>query len=85
MQNDQAGMTRWVCWHPELGYLRFGSYSVAHASAAPDPRGCFTRRADAVVRQRGKFFCSNEPYWGSGVVVRRIRLTWEVLDGHDDE
>jgi hypothetical protein len=74
-----TGATKWICWHPDLGYLRFGSYNVGNASAEPDPRSCFSRRSDAEGRQRGTFYCRGKPYLGSGVVIRRVRMVWEVL------
>lgn len=59
------GLTLMACWHPELGYLRFNSYSTVTPSNEPDPRGCFSRRADAEMRQHTPSTSGRNPTRGT--------------------
>jgi hypothetical protein len=80
MPNSEGteGITRWACWHPDLGYLRFSSYAAASSSEHPDPRGCFTREKDADMRRKRTFFHQRQLYQGSSIKVRKIMWFWEV-------
>ena len=71
--------TRWVCWHPKLGFLRFGSYSAAVSSDSPDPRGCFAKEAHALARKMGTFWCGSTEYQGSTIEVKQIHFTWRAI------
>lgn len=74
-------ITRFVCWHPTHGYLRFKSYSEATGSPLPDPRGLFARRQDAERRQREGFWLGGKPVRGNEIEVRELRVSFEVVDG----
>jgi len=58
-------ITRWVCWHPESG-------------DAPDPRGTFTRRAEAEKRQKDRFWKGSVEYSGSDIQIKEVTFHWEA-------
>lgn len=75
------GQLKFVCWHPELGYLRFGSYSTATANKnVPDPRCLFSKESDAIKRTKEPFYCKSIQYAGSDIKIFQVRVHIEVLD-----
>lgn len=76
----QDTIERYACYHKELGYLRFKSYSQASVSSYPDPRGMFTKLSDAEKRRAQRFWVGNGSYKGERIIIRKIRLRAEVIE-----
>ena len=77
--SDTTHTDCWVCYHPDLGYLKFGSYKKVTRSPQPSPRGLFTKRRDAERRQKQYFSFAGSRYPGKEIQVRKLRLTFEVV------
>lgn len=69
---------KWVCWHPSLGFLTFGSYRQATVHKEPNPRGCFSKKRDAEKRTGEAFYFKNTPYPGYSIQVLEVTFTWHV-------
>jgi hypothetical protein len=77
--SEQRPIPRWALWHPELGFLTFGSYSEARVHTESDPRGCFTHQRDAERRISTKtFWVDGHEYEGSDLVIVEVEFHWTV-------
>lgn len=79
---DSGGFIRWVCWHPQLGYLSFGHKSIVRGHAFVDSRWWFATEDFARERCVGNFFHYVDGvvrmYAGEDIEVREVRVQWEV-------
>jgi hypothetical protein len=87
-----GSLRRWTLWLPARdAFVTFGSYSQARLHHHLDPRGCFTKRADAVRR-------TTEPFWipddhkkhddpdrheGSELEVVEVEITWRTIEADE--
>lgn len=70
---------------PHRGYVAFASYSQASVSDLPLPRGLFSASEPAEARRRKPFWIGRERHEGAFLVVRRIRLHYELEETCDTD
>ena len=68
-----------MCWHPDLGYLRFNSYSTVTPSSGPGGATLFTRRPNAEMRLTVPFYHGQKSYPGETLTVRLVRFSWQTV------
>ena len=67
----------WVLYHPELGFLTFGSYTkAATAHENPNPRGFFTQERQFKNRLIEPFWVKSERYSGNDIIPKLIKIQW---------
>lgn len=71
----------YTCFHPQVGYLAFNSYSRATAATRPCLRGLFSRLSDAKRRRdKGEFFyVRDNRYHCSDIVIKHVHIIIDVM------
>lgn len=72
----------WACWHPTLGYIKFNSYSGISGSPDPDPRNCYSLKANAEARcqRSGTYHAGDAGRIPCGKLhVKCIEFTWRTV------